>query len=105
MKTSFHSIAQDAPERRVVHLHGSLPPSKACSRAVGGFCAALRAILEGGRWAAQIKGQKGRKRLKGRFPWRHIRPSSSIASPMSLSSLHQLNPHSGERKPNNGYYT
>ena len=107
MKTTFHSIARNAPERRVVRLRGNLtpPPLKADGRAVGGFCAALCAILEGGRRAARIKGQKGRKRLKGRTPCRHFRPSSSIASPMSLSSLHQPNPHSGERKTNNGYYT
>ena len=90
MKTNFHSIAGSARRMRVVRLRGNLtppPPQKHDGRAVGGLCAALCAILEGGRRAGRIKGQKGRKRLKGRFPWRHFRPSSPLAFPMSLAFL------------------
>ena len=85
MKATFHSIARNAHRMRVVRLRGKgAPPSKACVRAVGGFCAALCAILDGARRAGRIKGQKGRKKLKGRTPWRRFRPSSSR---LSLSPL------------------
>ena len=67
-----NSIARNAHRMRVgrAAANGGGGETSGRESALEALCAALRAILEGGPGPHRIKGQKGRKGLKGHSPWR-----------------------------------